>query len=83
MASTTLNSPKAWPNDDAMDAVTDEACQPVFVKYVGMAPAESQLDYYAITADHNAWNDGDHTVVCMLFDPSRHELRTPLQGSAQ
>lgn len=66
-----------WPGDDAITAAADEQCTPEFEKFVGIAYADSVLDWYPITPTQGSWEElGDRVVICSIYEPS-----TKVQGS--
>lgn len=67
----------AYPGDAAMD-VEAEKCLEAFGSYVGVAYEVSSLDYLIFAPVAQAWEMGDRTVSCVLFDPA-----AALTGSAR
>jgi hypothetical protein len=81
MARTALAGPKKWPGDTAMDDALTTKCKPLFASYIGVAYDDSQLDLNYITADTTGWNQGDHTVICVAFDPNTTDLTHALHDA--
>jgi len=73
----------AWPGGDALDQQASTVCQKAFARYVGLAVDDSLLDFDYITADRAGWEDGAHTVICLVFDPSQEWTTRALKGSHQ
>jgi hypothetical protein len=83
MARTVLSGPKKWPGDAAMDEPATTKCKPIFASYVGIQFDDSQLDLSYLTADTTGWNQGDHTLICVVLDPNNDHLTRALHGTRQ
>lgn len=62
------NSNQTWPGQDALDAYSFEACESRFQGYVASDYATSQLDISWFTPLEQGWEEGDHEIVCFLYD---------------
>lgn len=78
-----ISGPKKWPGDDAIYASALDKCRKAFETYVGLGYDESRLDLDFLTADVKGWNAGDHTLVCLVFDPEHATITKALRGTAQ
>jgi hypothetical protein len=72
-----------YPVDAAFDAFLDENCIPAFATYIGTPYRESELDVFWVVPTAGAWDDGDRTVQCAVFDPRMHRLTGSQKGSAR
>lgn len=73
----------AWPGEDALDEQALKVCSAAFPRYVGLALDESLLDVDYITADRAGWEDGDRSVICLVFDPNEEWTTRALKASRE
>jgi hypothetical protein len=66
-----LKAPREWPGAAAIDDAADVSCQGYFDGYVGIPFDDSRLDVQWYTADKAAWQEGNHTLICMVVDRNR------------
>ena len=77
----TVRDSGSYPTDDQFDAETDAACSPAFVEYVGTAYDDSALYVSFLTPSEDGWNDGDHTVQCILHEKDESKITGSQRGS--
>ncbi|MGL5861697.1 MAG: DUF4333 domain-containing protein [Phycicoccus sp.] len=70
-----------WPGDDSVSEAANEICFDAFAGYTGEAFDDSALDGGFYWPGQEAWEGGDRSVQCYLYDPQRETGRT-LTGSA-
>lgn len=78
-----LAGSRTWPGEDALDRKALKVCEAAFPRYVGLALNESLLDVDYITADRAGWEDGDRTVICLVFDPNEEWTTRALKASRE
>lgn len=83
IGNTDLPGTDTWPGDDAVDKAAGEQCEKSFDSYVGVDYDLSELEIDYFTTDREGWEDGDHTLICMVFDPGDESLSKSLKGSAK
>ena len=79
----TMTDPGQYPTDADFEAQTDAACSPAFTAYVGVAYEASTLFASSLEPTEAAWNDGDHTVQCMLHEEDESQVTGSQRGSAR
>jgi hypothetical protein len=72
-----------WPGDAAVQSAAEAKCKPPFEKYVGVPFDSSRLDLNFLTADATGWRQGDHTLICFVYDPDDGHLTRALRGAAE
>ncbi|MGL5818534.1 MAG: DUF4333 domain-containing protein [Phycicoccus sp.] len=70
----------SWPGDDAVSEATNEVCIGAFAAYTGEDFNDSALDGGFYWPGQEAWEGGDRSVQCYLYDPQR-ETGRKLTGS--
>ncbi|MGL5928716.1 MAG: DUF4333 domain-containing protein [Dermatophilaceae bacterium] len=70
-----------WPGDDSVSEDANEICFDAFPTYTGEAFDDSALDGGFYWPGQEAWESGDRSVQCYLYDPQRETGRA-LTGSA-
>lgn len=70
-----------YPGDSAINKAADRACAPVFGTYVGKARDQSELYLDWWTPSKEAWDDGDHRVLCAAFGPDDNKLTGTVKNS--
>lgn len=83
MLKTSLPKPKTWPGDAAMTAPLERVCRPAFEAYVGIGYDESHLDFSWVTTDTRGWNAGDHTTICLVYDPDVNQVTRALHNARE
>lgn len=73
----------AWPGEAALDEQASRICEAAFPRYVGLALDESLLDVDYITADRAGWEDGDRSLICLVYDPSEEWITRALKASRE
>lgn len=73
----------AYPGDDAFEAWVVNECLPAFAPYVGVAYEASLLEFSYFTPSEDGWDQGDHSVQCVLYDPNESDLTNSLRGAAR
>jgi Septum formation len=83
VANISLSGTDAWPGDHAVSKAVTAACTAEFRRYVGISYAKSDLTLDFFGVDKEGWEDGDHTMVCLVFDPDHKMITHTLKGSRQ
>lgn len=73
----------AWPGEDAVDEQALKVCSAAFPRYVGLALDESLLDVDYISADRAGWEDGDRSLICLVYDPNEEWTTRALKASRE
>ncbi len=71
-----------FPGDGAIGDEADDICQAGYASFVGVAFADSSLEYNDFLPSQGTWAQGDRVVTCVLDDPSGQVTGT-LRGSAK
>lgn len=61
--------PAGFPGQDALAAAARLQCPPLFSQWVGMPYEVSVLELSWVVPNEQAWNNGDRTIGCTIFDP--------------
>jgi hypothetical protein len=69
----------AFPGEEEILTLADDACQQAFEGYVGASYQESDYDFSYIAPSEDTWKAGDRESLCFLFDFEGD----PLTGSAK
>lgn len=73
-----------WPGDDAITAEAEAQCTPAFEEFVGIAYADSVLDWFPFTPTEGSWTElGDRVVQCAVYDASYAKVEGSLAGVAR
>jgi len=72
-----------FPTEAAMDDWISGNCDPAYEAYVGTAYQDSHLELYILTPSSDAWNNGDRTIQCSVYDPNQERLTQSLKGAAR
>jgi hypothetical protein len=72
----------AFPGDDEVTRLGDEACYESFAGYVGSSWEDSALDYGWLTPTEDSWTAGDREVTCYLMTDPEGETAS-LAGSGR
>ena len=62
-----IMSGSSFPGDDGVAEFAFEACFDPFEAYVGEPYAESPLDYVYLGPTQESWEEGDRSVLCVLY----------------
>jgi putative regulator of septum formation len=65
-----------WPGDAAIDDRSDKVCTSQFEAFVGIPIDRSRFDLLWYSPDKQSWQDGDHSVVCVISDPRGKTIGT-------
>ena len=63
-----------WPGTAAIEEFSIDACLAEFETYVGQTYAESPLDYFFLSPTEEGFNQGDITVLCVLYSADLEKL---------
>lgn len=67
-----------FPTTDEVATFAEDTCSPAFADYVGHEIETSVWYASYVAPGEDAWNAGEHTIVCHLFNSTE----TPVEGSA-
>lgn len=74
----------AYPGPVSLYMEAEASCLPEFEEFVGLSEADSELAAHYIYPTQWSWNNGDHEVVCALYDPRRRPLTlATMRGSGR
>jgi hypothetical protein len=77
----TMTDSGSFPTDTQFDTETDAACRPAFAEYVGMAYDDSEIFVSPLTPTEDGWDDGDHTVQCILHEEDESKITGSQRGA--
>jgi hypothetical protein len=66
-----------------LDFLGDEICMAEFEPYVSRSYFDSSLDYVTLVPSRAAWNEGEHDIVCGLYDLDGRKLEGTSKGSGR
>ena len=72
-----------YPSVDVLDADVNERCTPAFEAYVEHDYQTSVWYGSYVAPAEDAWNDGEHTLVCHLFNSTETAVTGSARGSAR
>ena len=72
-----------FPADAAMDDWISGHCEPAYETYIGTSYQDSHLEVYILTPSADAWNNGDRSVQCSVYDPNDERLTQSLKDAAR
>ncbi|MCP5025592.1 MAG: hypothetical protein GY929_04830 [Actinomycetia bacterium] len=73
-----------FPGDETLQAFGDQACLEAFPGFIGIDYLVSGLDYYFVTPQKSAWNDGgQRTVSCSVIEPGFRPVTGTLEGATR
>jgi hypothetical protein len=72
----------AYPGDDQVFSAGLDACEPMFVDYLGEPYDTSRWFLNAFTPSAEGWEAGDRTATCMIFQFDEDLEYVQLTGSA-
>lgn len=70
-----------FPGQAAVQSDAADGCIAAFDVYVGSDYYTSSLEINALTPTSESWGQGDHEVVCFLFDLNGAPLTTSARGT--
>ncbi|WP_307038722.1 septum formation family protein [Agromyces ramosus] len=71
-----------FPGDDAVARAAHDACASRFEAFVGIAHADSALEFYTLHPTTESWStSGARTVSCIIWNPTDH-VTGSLEGAA-
>lgn len=70
-----------FPGQAELQSMAEEGCMEAFEGFVGVAFEASPLGAAPIVPSEDSWEDGDHEVVCALFDGAGEQLTGSAEGS--
>jgi hypothetical protein len=77
-----FDTPGAYPGDTAARNQVGQACADDFQGYVGVTPANSDLDIFVIFPSKTKWEDSDSTqIVCIAKNSDGSLLTDTIKGS--
>ncbi|MFD3685496.1 septum formation family protein [Nocardiopsis sp. NPDC058631] len=71
----------AYPGDDAVSEAADALCRDAFDAWVGMAYADSGINYTPLYPVEEGWDLGDREVLCLAYDMAG-QVQGSLEGAA-
>ena len=83
MSRTSLKKTKKWPGDEAVNTAAFEKCSAAFAGYVGVPFDESRLEASFYSTDKEGWDQGDTTLICLIYDPVATNAPRRLKGAAE
>ena len=83
MSRTSLKKTKRWPGDEAVNTAAFEKCSAAFAGYVGVPFDESRLEASFYSTDKEGWEQGDTTLICLIYDPVATNAPRRLKGAAE
>ena len=72
----------AWPGDEIVDPSSEDACDALFLEYVGVAYQDSSWTYSFIRPSEETWSTGDRGIMC-LIEASEGETLTRSARNSQ
>jgi hypothetical protein len=57
-----------------MASFANDQCLAVFEAAIGVAYADSNLDFAPVAIDETAWRDGDRNIICAAHDTNFEEV---------
>lgn len=75
--------PQPWPGEDVLITAAQRQCPPLFAEWVGLPYERSVLELSWVVPDEVAWENGDRTIGCTLWDPTTDRMATDSRGAAR
>ncbi|WP_460795225.1 septum formation family protein [Microbacterium sp. GXF0217] len=73
-----------FPSDTDIQSAVETECVPAFGDFVGLAYADSTLDFWWISPTAESWDQADDRLVqCAIYDPADDALVVSLEGAAR
>lgn len=72
-----------FPGTDALTSDAETRCTPAFDEFVGIAYADSSLDWFPFLPTEGSWGNGDRVVQCVVYDASGAKVEGSLAGAAR
>lgn len=79
----TMTDPGRYPTEAEFIDQTATSCEPAFGTYVGLAWDDSSIYASSLEPTEDAWNDGDHSVQCILHEQDQSLVTGSLRGAAR
>ncbi|PJJ65177.1 putative regulator of septum formation [Compostimonas suwonensis] len=77
----TFDIPDAtYPGEDSILTQADAGCEGEFPNFIGMAYADSSIEYSYLYPSEGSWKDGDREVVCIVYSDT--QTTGSLKGAA-
>jgi hypothetical protein len=73
----------AYPTEAAFRAFMQGNCFDAFGTFVGKPYEDSVLDIYWLYPLEDGWGEGDRSIQCAAYHPTKNRLTTSLKASAQ
>lgn len=70
------------PTTEVMSQRARQECSDEFVRYVGVPYRDSELFARYVVPSESAWERGDRTVICLLYDPQGPMTGSQREGSS-
>ena len=67
-----------YPGQEGFESWAEPLCYVRFERYTGIRYEESDLDFGYLYPGSQGWAEGDHEVICYLFDSAGEKLTTPV-----
>ncbi len=68
-----------YPGTDTLTDEAEQPCKTALAEYAGIELSTSVLDLVPLLPSESAWEDGDRTVLCLVY----HSLGEDLEGSVK
>ena len=75
--------PQPWPGEDPLIAAARRQCPALFAGWVGLPYERSVLELSWVLPDEVAWDNGNRTIGCTLWDPTTERMATDSRGAAR
>jgi hypothetical protein len=72
-----------WPGDEIVDPSSEDACDALFLEYVGVAYQDSSWSYSFIRPSEATWATGDRAIMCLIEAPEGETLSRSARGTAE
>ena len=73
----------AWPGDEIVDPSSEDACDALFLEYVGIAYQDSSWSYSFIRPSEQTWATGDRGIMCLIEAAEGETLNRSARNSQQ
>jgi hypothetical protein len=83
MSRTSLSKTEKWPGDEVVEDAAFEKCSDAFTGYVGLPFDDSRLELSFYSTDEEGWEEGDTTLICLVYDPVTTNAPKRLKGAAE
>ncbi len=72
-----------WPGDEIVDPSSEDACDALFLEYVGVAYQDSSWSYAFIRPSEATWATGDRGIMCLIEAPEGGTLTRSARNSQE